>query len=241
MIIIALDNYDKEDYGNGAKGRLIKVVGKNDSVNLKYFNPENLARADDVRIKSTGNMANSKAAKTQEMITIKEKFPQIISDEMLVEQLGHGSNEKFKNSITGSINSAEAENEDMYNEVLIPEAEQYEDLISHWEVHRVPLQTSDYKQSPKKVKDAFMHHVMGTEKLMMIMASKSETFNERLVALRQFPLFYEAIPEGIDPTKTGEMPIEEEGYAENPPVPDETLLPPTEEGQIPMEGGEIPI
>jgi hypothetical protein len=234
MIIIALDNYDSEDYKDGSKGRLIKIVGRNDSVNLKYFNPDNLARADDVRIKSTGNMANSKAAKTQEMVTVKEKFPQIVSDEMLVEQLGLGSNEKFRSFIVGSINSAEAENEDMYHGKSIAEAEQHEDLISHWEVHRIPLQTIDYKQSPKKVKEAFMNHVMGTEKLMMIMASKSETFNARLVSLRQFPLFYEAVPEGIDPTKTGEIPVEED--LENEPIPEEeTPQPPImEDGQLSM-------
>lgn len=201
MISIAADHYDYSEK------RLIKIVGEGDSMNLKYFNPENLLKAEDVRIKSTGNMANSRAARSQQMITIKDKFPQIIPDDMLIDQLGLSSNNKFWNTVTAAINSAEAENTEMANGNKIPEAKQYEDLIAHWDVHRIFLQTLDYKESPKHVKELFEHHVTGTEKLMVKMASNSETFALRVSNLSQFPLFYQALADGIDEERLN--PVEE--------------------------------
>lgn len=188
MMMIAKDKMEPNDE------RIIKIVGRNNKMNLKYFDPENLGKVYDVKITTTGNLANSKAARTQLMMTIKREFPELMSNEVFIDMLGLSQSEKFQNAITTAVNSAEAENEDMFNGERVPPPERYEDLIVHWDTHRIPLQSLEYKLAPDRIKQLFELHVTATEKLMFEQAAESETFAARLAQLRQFPIFFSPAP-----------------------------------------------
>lgn len=202
MITIAADHYDEDD------GRLIKIAGRNNKVNLKFFDPENLSKVYDVKITTTGNLANSKAARTQLIMSIKREFPNMISDEVFVDMVGLSSSEKFQNAITAAVNSAEAENEDLLNGIPVPPPERFEDLLTHWDIHRIPLQTQEYKLAPPEVKMLFEKHVTATEKLMYEQMTEDPGFASRIQGLRQFPLFY-------SPEPTNQNPEQEEAAFEN--------------------------
>jgi hypothetical protein len=215
MIQTAYDKYDPNDQ------RLIKILGKHNSYQLRYFNPINLGKIYDVKIHTTGNLANSKAARTQMMISIKREFPEMVSNELFMDYLGLSHSRNFMNSMTAAVSSAQAENQDMLNGKEVQEPSRYEDMIAHWEMHRIPMQTLDFKNSPDEVKDLFIAHVAATEKLMTEQASESPAFFAKLQTLRQFPMFYTAkpvnelpmaippdiTPEGVPP-EMGEPPIE---------------------------------
>ena len=188
MMMIARDQMEPGDK------RLIKIVGRNNKVNLKFFTPENLAKVYDVKITTTGNLANSKAARTQLIMTIKREFPDLMSNEVFVDMLGLSDSEKFQNAITAAVNSAEAENEDMFNAEHVPPPERYEDLIVHWDTHRIPLQSQEYKLAPPEIKQLFEWHMTATEKLMFEQAAESDTFAARLSQLKQFPIFFSPAP-----------------------------------------------
>lgn len=214
MIQTAYDKYNPDDQ------RLIKILGKHNSYQLRYFNPMNLGKVYDVKIHTTGNLANSKAARTQMMISIKREFPEMVSNELFMDYLGLSHSRNFMNSMTAAVSSAQAENQDMLNGKEIQPPSRYEDLIAHWEMHRIPMQTLDFKNSPDEVKDLFIAHVAATEKLMTEQASESPAFFAKLQTLRQFPMFYTAKP-------VNELPL---------PAP--TDIPPK---GVPPEMGELPI
>lgn len=188
MISQARDNYQADDQ------RLMKILGKHNTAQLKFFDPINLQKTYDVTINTTGNLAHSKAARTQMMITIKREFPNTVSDETFMDALGLSHSKKFMNAITAAVSSAEAENQTMFDGEEVPSPTRYEDLIAHWETHRIPMQTLDFKMSPANIQALFIGHVAATEKLMVEQASESETFAARLEGLRQFPMFYMPIP-----------------------------------------------
>lgn len=188
MIVRARDNYDPSDK------RLIKIMGKHNAISLKSFDPENLLRSYDVKITTTGNLANSKAARNQMMINIKKDFPSAVSDELFIDTLGLSHSEKFVNAITNAVSSAEAENDDMLNGLAVELPARYEDLITHWDTHRIPMQTLDFKLAPKKVQELFEAHMAATEKLMYEVARESTMFASRISSLKQFPLFYTPTP-----------------------------------------------
>lgn len=188
LISIGRDNYDPDD------GRLIKIVGKNNKFSLRFFDPENLNRSYDIKITTTGNLANSKAARTQLMMTIKREFPTLMQDETFIDMLGLSDSDKFENAITTAVNSAEAENEDMLSGIPVLPPARYEDLITHWDSHRIPMQGQEFKLAPPEVQELFERHMTATEKLMFEQASESQTFAARLANLRQFPMFYTATP-----------------------------------------------
>lgn len=204
MITIAKDKYRPDD------GRLIKILGKHNTYQLKYFDPINLQKSYDVHISTTGNLANSKAARTQMLLSIKREFPGILSDEVFMDMLGLSHSKKFMNAITAAVSSAEAENQDMMSGKDVLPPSRFEDLVSHWDTHRIPMQTLDFKQSPPEVQDRFIEHVAATEKLMFEQASENPLFGERLSQLRQFPMFYTPKPvnEPI-PQEMGALPPEE--------------------------------
>ena len=188
LITLAKDKYKPDD------GRLIKILGKHNTYQLKYFDPINLQKSYDVHITTTGNLANSKAARTQMLLSIKREFPTILTDEVFTDMLGLSHSKKFMNAITAAVSTAESENQDMMSgkEVLSPQ--RFEDLIAHWDAHRIPMQTLDFKQSPIEVQDLFIGHVAATEKLMFEQAAENPLFGQKLEALRQFPMFYTPKP-----------------------------------------------
>lgn len=128
------------------------------------------------------------------MISIKRDFPTLVADEVFLDMLGLSHSKKFMNAITAAVSSAEAENQSMYDGEEIPSPARFEDLITHWETHRIPMQTLDFKHSPDEIQELFIRHVTATEKLMFEQASESPTFSQRLEQLRQFPMFYTPIP-----------------------------------------------
>lgn len=203
MITVARDRYEPDD------GRLIKILGKHNTYQLKYFDPINLEKSYDVHIYTTGNLANSKAGRNQMIVSIKREFPDLITNEVFLDMLGLSHSKKFMNAITAAVSSAEAENQDMMsgNPVLSPA--RFEDLITHWDTHRIPMQTMDFKQSPPEIQDAFIGHVAATEKLMFEQAAENPMFGQKLEQLRQFPMFYTPKPvnEPIPQPMGEEMPI----------------------------------
>ncbi len=206
MMAVAKDKYRPDD------GRLIKILGKHNTYQLKYFDPINLQKSYDVHITTTGNLANSKAARTQMLISIKREFPDTITNEVFMDMLGLSHSKKFMNAITAAVSTAESENQDMMSGKAVLSPQRFEDLIAHWDTHRIPMQTLDFKQSPIEVQELFIGHVAATEKLMFEQAAENPMFGERLSQLKQFPMFYtpkpvnEAIPQ---PGMEGEAPIEE--------------------------------
>jgi len=193
-ISIATDMYKPDD------GRMIKILGKHNTYQLKSFDPINLEKSYDVKIYSTGNLANSKAARTQMMLTLKRDFPDIISDDVFMDMLGLSHSKKFMNAITAAVSSAESENQDMMDGKEIESPTRYEDLIAHWDTHRIPMQTLDFKHSDPQIRETYIRHVAATEKLMFEQAAENPVFLTRLEGLRQFPMFY-------TPQPVNELPI----------------------------------
>ena len=198
MIMRAKDNYKPDD------GRLIKILGKHNTYQLKYFDPVNLEKSYDVHIATSGNLANSKASRTQMLLSIKREFPDILTNEVFIDMLGLSHSKKFMNAITAAVSSAEAENSDMMSGKAVLSPQRFEDLIAHWDAHRIPMQTLDFKQSPIEVQEMFIGHVAATEKLMFEQASENPLFEQRLAQLRQFPMFYTPEPVNEAPPVMGE-------------------------------------
>jgi len=213
MITVAKDKYQPDD------GRLIKILGKHNTYQLKYFDPINLQKSYDVHISTTGNLANSKAARTQMLISIKREFPDMLTNEVFMDMLGLSHAKKFMNAVTAAVSSAESENQDMMSGTPALSPTRYEDLIAHWDMHRIPMQTPDFKQSPPEIQDLFIGHVAATEKLMFEQAAENPMFGQRLEQLRQFPMIYTPRPvneptpqpmggEGMAPPTAQPMPAE---------------------------------
>ena len=139
----------------------------------------------------------------------------MMTDEVFMDMLGLSHSKKFMNAITAAVSSAESENQDMMSGKPVLSPQRYEDLIAHWDAHRIPMQTMDFKQSPEEVQEIFIGHVAATEKLMFEQAAENPLFGERLGQLRQFPMFY--TPKPVNEPVPQPIGMEEEGVEQGPP------------------------
>jgi hypothetical protein len=165
------------------------------------------------------------------LLSIKREFPDSMSNETFVDMLGLSAYKKFMNAVTAAVSTAESENQDMMSGKPVLSPERFEDLISHWDTHRIPMQTLDFKQSPIEVQELFIGHVAATEKLMFEQAAENPLFADKLGQLRQFPMFYTPKPVN-EPIP--QPPVEGEGPE---PMP-ESPIPPEEE---PMEAAQMAV
>lgn len=200
-INVASAYYEKDDK------RLIPVVGNNNRYLVKEFDPQNLTKSYDIRVANSSGLPQTKAARTEMLIALKEAFPTMVTDQKAAELLHFSDVEGFYDAATAAVKAAQAENEAMINEEAPEEPTIFEDLIVHWSEHIKEVQNRSFKvTTPKEVQERFVAHIAGTEYLMMERAKKNPAFAMKIVQLSLYPLIYEPGPEDfmiLDRARTG--------------------------------------
>jgi len=192
---------------------------------------------------------------------LKEKFPEEVETEQVLDMFDFAQSKKFIKEGTISLRAAEAENEMLLQNKPVQDPEDYEDQIVHWKTHVKAMRQWSYKnRAPAEVKKLMEEHVMATEMLMVEYAVKNPAFAELLVGLQGFPLFYvpQMTPEDTidplmitpEPMPGGELPPEAQEALPEDFAPEEmaTQMPgePTVEPGIPPldqqngSGGPLP-
>ena len=193
--------YEKDDK------RLLPVVGQNNRYLVKEFDPSHLTKSYDIRVANSSGLPQTKAARTEMLIALKEAFPTMITDERAAELLQFGDVEGFYDAATAAVKAAQAENEAMINEESEDEPTIFEDLIVHWSEHVKEVQNRSFKiTTPKQVQEKFVAHIAGTEYLMMERAKKNPAFAMKIIQLSLYPLIFEPSPEDfmlLDRARTG--------------------------------------
>lgn len=200
-INVASAYYEKDD------NRLLPVVGNNNRYLVKEFNPEHLTKSYDIRVANSSGLPQTKAARTEMLIALKEAFPTMVTDQKAAELLQFSDVEGFYDAATAAVKAAQAENENMLSEEQPEQPTIFEDLIIHWSEHVKEVQNRSFKvTTPKHVQELFVAHIGGTEMLMMNRAQKNPAFAMKIMRLSLFPLIYEPSPEDfilLDRARTG--------------------------------------
>jgi hypothetical protein len=180
------------DYYEDTDKRTIMVLGRNSEWASMGIETKDLVRPFDIRIQNSTALPQSKAARVQYLMDLKEKFPTVISDEQFLDMLDFGQTEKFMDEATSAVRAAEAENDSLLNGSDVEPPEGYEMLIQHWKVHTKEIQTRSYKKNvPQEIKQKFQDHIMATEMLMVEAGKKNPQYMQALSTLPQFPMFFE--------------------------------------------------
>jgi hypothetical protein len=202
-INIASAYYEKDDK------RLLPVVGNDNRYLVKEFDPEHLTKSYDIRVANSSGLPQTKAARTEMLIALREAFPTMITDERAAELLQFSDVEGFYDSATAAVKAAQAENESMINgdSAASEQPTIFEDLIIHWSEHVKEVQNRSFKvTTPKEVQEKFVAHIGGTEYLMMERAKKNPAYAVKVMQLSLYPLIYEPSPEDfmlLDAARSG--------------------------------------
>lgn len=181
----AQDNYQKDD------GRLLRIVGKNNQDTIKAIDMANFAGPFDVRVARSTALSESKALRQQQLVMIKQNWPDAISDTQFLDLMELGDEQRLYDTTTASIKAALAENERFYDGNLVLPPAEYEDHFEHWPTHCAYFATLSFKEDvPEEIQQTAFAHQLTHESFMFELACQSPAAMQKLLALDGYPKFF---------------------------------------------------
>lgn len=215
-LAIAGDNYDTSD------GRMLRIMGKDNQYDVRFFDVANLNRPYDVRVSNASSLPDTKSAKIQTIIDLTDKFPTLFSPEQVLDLVDLGDTKKFNDLASSAIRAAESIYEDLIQGRPVAEPQPYENLILHWQVIISAMQDRNFKERvPEERRTAVIDYVRALEMLMFQKGTENAAFSQKLQTLDLFPTVFVLPP----PPAPMPMPGAEMG-APLPADPLSTQLPP---------------
>ena len=241
----------RDPEGKTDKVRLAKILGKEWEYALKDFDVTRLADIDDARVQTTSALPQQRAARTQWILDMRREFPGILTDEQVVDLLGLGQVEKFKNQSTVAIRAADFENDVALRTGKVQPPDAYENHIQHYRQHLKLLADPNFKYAlPEARRVAMEDHVKQTELLMFQAAARNPQYMAQIMAnFPTFPAFLEqdvidiiaqSMPMPAQPNQQAPMPAEVSQSGMNPSEPG--MIPETQNLNImPMNLTQSPV
>ncbi|KHD88848.1 MAG: hypothetical protein OM95_06950 [Bdellovibrio sp. ArHS] len=182
--------YQKDDQRN------MLLLGKDNRWENFPIEIESLQKDYAVELQNTTGLADSKALRTQQVIDLGERYPELLPREQVLEMTGLAQGDKFYDVGSAAARAAEDENEYIQDGKGQIDPQVYEDQITHWKIHVQSMQAMGFKQkAPPEIQAAMQDHIMATEMLMMDMSLNNQAFAQRIIVeCPQFPLFMEVPP-----------------------------------------------
>lgn len=206
------------DYYEADDERMIRVLGKNDRWQTVFFDIANLSKPYDIRVQNSSALPQSKAARIQTILDLSERFPEMFTQEQIIDMIDLGQSEKFMDMSAVAVRTAEAENELIMSGEKTAGVKEYEDHLLHWKIHVKTLQEYAFKEmTPPKVQDELKEHIKVHEYYLFIKSQTNPALAEQLSAEKMYPLFFETVP------------------TEEPPVPGDQSPAPAD-GGVPLDG-----
>ncbi len=204
-------------YYKKGEPRTMNILGKDNRWTIEQFDPAALQKDYALVIQNQTGLPESKAVRTQLVMDMGDKYPEMFPREQVVEMLGLSQSNKFFDEASSAAAAAEAENEKMLDGEKMIEPQEWENLIVHWRVHFQQMQDSGFKlQTSPKVQKTMIDHLMATEYLMQAQIVKSSGFAQAVATqCPQFPCILEI------PTPIPLPPIDP--MAEMPPPTDQGM------------------
>lgn len=180
------DNYEPDDK------RMLMILGNQNKWMTTFFDVKYLSRKYDVRVQNASALPQSKAARTQYLYDLSEKYPEQVPPEMVLDLIDISIPEKFIDYATATVRAAEAENESIMQGVgELNDPQDYEDHIMMWKVHVKQMRDWSFKnQTPVEIQQRMKDHVAAHEMLMIDRAQKNPAYLEQCMALPGWPIFF---------------------------------------------------
>lgn len=199
------------DYYKHDDGRVIRIVGKTNKYKIEKV--EDIAKLSgpyDIKVEFTTALAETKQGRIDQISTLSnmplstnkndEAKPGLFTREQVLRMIEVADVDEFFEMATASAETAESENEDLFEGTAVEAPEQWQMHIVHWNTHYQFIQSrefADVRGVPPEVKQAFLEHLMAHEYFMYELARKSLVFAQMLMENVYYPAVFEF---GANPT-----------------------------------------
>lgn len=196
--------------------RTMQILGKDNRWENLPFDPTTISKPYAVKIQNTSALPDSKAVRTQMILDLSKERPNMLPDSQVSEMLELGQADKFQSVQAAASRAAEDENEYMQDGKGLLEPMVYEDLITHWNVHVMSIQSLGFKQKASPdIQKSMADHIMATEQLMMEQALKSSAYAQMInMHCPQFPMYLDPnMPPSPDQMALAQQQAQAQGQA----------------------------
>lgn len=184
-------------------GRLIRVVGENNKYLIRHFDTADLSKPYDIKFENSSGFPESQAAKQEQLMEMLQRYPQMFSPERWEQLFEFSDADKAISIATAAVESADSENEDIFEGIEVFNPERFEDQITHWNSHVAAAQNRSFKEeATPEAYDNLLEHINKHEVIMIEMSKTNPTFEDQLARLPNFPVTFH---ENFVPPMTSEQ------------------------------------
>jgi hypothetical protein len=194
---VVRNTYDKilkvcAQYYKPTDKRTLEILGENNVWEIKSYKPETLKKEFAIFLQNSSALPESKSVRTQYILDMAKTFPDLFSQEQLVEMLGFSQAAKFVDLASLAARAAEKENEMMLEGQEPPLPVPHELHIVHWKAHVQYVQDINFKlRAPPEIQIKFVDHIRATEYLMFQQAIKSPGYGQMISQqCPQYPMYF---------------------------------------------------
>jgi hypothetical protein len=214
--------------------RTMMILGKDNRWNAMKYDPESLAKPYSVVIHNQSALPDSKAARTQFILDMSQRYPDLFPKEQVLEMLDFAQSDKFMDVGASAARSAEQENEEILDGKQAKEPEEFELHHVHYGVHVRAMQDYGLKaNTDPQIVQLMKDHLMATEYLMMEQTKKNPAYAQLI--MQMFPFFPMVMDPGVDLDQKVAMEQQAQAQAAAvgvPPAPQQPA------GEMPVPGQE---
>lgn len=190
MISVMGDYYKPED------GRMIRIIGQDNSYLMKSFTEANFNCAYDVRMLNSSALPDSKAGKISAILDLNTatQADPMFGKEEISQMLDLANDDRFKDKATVGVKAAETVVWKILNREPVQEPQEWDDFIVMYPILLKCLQERVYKDSDKDILQELKAYIMTMEGLMFNKSLKNPMFAMRLQSFYMFPVLFTTPP-----------------------------------------------
>ena len=214
MISVMGDNYKKED------GRMIRILGVDNSYLINSFEEADFNCAYDVRIMNSSALPDSKAGRISAILDLNTatQMDPMFGKEEIAQMLDLANDERFKDRAVVSVRAAETViAKILKRDPSAGEPQEWDDFIVQYPIILKTLQERTYKESEQDIVQALKQYLMTMEALMYNKATRSPVFAAQMQRFYMYPVLFQApsVPTNPAPAPLNTTPINTGAVAQN--------------------------
>jgi len=214
MISVMGDYYKKED------GRMIRILGKDNSYLIDSFESADFGCAYDVRILNASSLPDSKAGRISAILDLNTatQADPMFGKEEIAQMLDLANDERFKEKASVAVKAAETVvSKILKRDPTVGEPQQWDDFIVMYPILLKTLQERTYKDEDQDILMTLKQYIMVMEGLMYNKAMMSPVFAVQLQRFYMFPVLFTVpmAPYNPAPAPINTTPINTGAIAQN--------------------------
>lgn len=188
MMINVMQQYYKPN-----DGRMVRLLGEDNSYMIKSFEKADFTRVYDVKIQNSSALPDTKSGKISTIVdlNIATQTDPVFKKEEIIEMLDLGIDNAFVDGATVAVTAAKTLVEAMLNGEPVPEPQEFDNFMVYYRIIDRTMQSFSFRTNVNPVvQETFRQYVKTLEFLMWERAKKNGKFAMELAELDNYPMFF---------------------------------------------------